>query len=214
METPSSFNMIGEYIAATVNSMSAESLVSLMGLNNKEASTIKKGLGTAQAQKTIGSYASRKITTTIPVSLWSQLNKTIQFKAPDLEQVQGFKSYLQSLELIGPNTKASLLDFSVGDFNVFHLLRNKMIKASLKYSLLDAGQTKNFASPADAILIMAVAGAPLPFPDFSTYKTKLLDSIGINDSLLDSISSKVSVKDIASKVIDSIDDDEFLNDLF
>lgn len=210
------FNLIGDYIAKTINSMSADSLVSLLGLSSKEASVLKKaGASSDPFQKQqIGSYAARKIKTNVPASLWSQINQTIVIKQPDLEDLKMFKAFLQMKGLIAETTTNSLLDMKLGEMNMFHQLRNKMIKSSLKYSLMDAGQAQKYKAPSDAILIMAVAGAPLEYPDFSTYKNELLDSIGVNDGFLASIKDKVSLKEIGTKIVDGIDDDEFLNGIF
>lgn len=210
------FNLIGDYIAKTINSMSADSLVSLLGLSSKEASLVKKQTsGSDSFQKTqIGTYASRKIKTNVPASLWSQINQTIVIKPPDLEDLKLFKSFLQMNKLVGATTTNSLLDIKAGEMNMFHQLRNKIIKSSLKYSLMDVGQAKTFKTPSDAILIMVVAGEPLDYPDFSTYKDKLLSSIGVNGTFIASIKDQVSLKQVGMKVVDAIDDDEFLNGIF
>lgn len=208
--------MIGEFVSNTINSMSADMLVSMLGLSSKDSKVLKSKYNpNSNTRPIVGSYASRKIKTEIPsLSVWQHINKTVILKENDLEQLIGFKSFLQLKGLVAPDTKTSILDLKPGEINMFHQIRNKIIKSTLKYSLLDKGDVSKFKTPSDGILIMSVAGGPVEFDNFTNYKNELLNSIGINDTFIDTIKDKVTLKEVASKMVDSIDDDEFLNGLF
>lgn len=208
------FNMIGEYLSETINSLSADTLTSIFGLDKAESKMTNKSSNSStlsQNRRLLNQVSTRRSSAQIPIDVWTSINKSYQVTAKDVESLSNFKHFLSEKALVNSSSKTSIFDLRSGEIKIFQHLRNRLLQGALKLNLQPDSEIKSFKTLADGIMIFAVAGGRVPYSDFDSYKHALLDEIGINDKLITTLSEKVNLKQISSKVLDQIDADELLN---
>ena len=214
--------MLADMVKDLVKEISADSLLSLLGLSSKDMKNDLKDISTkADPTKNLYSRSKSRVNglgpnpkfkSTMPVNVWEALSKKIDIAKDMLGEAVMIEMYLKEHSLV-PEKKliSPIYELSPGKKSAYDILKLRSVRS---YLALRTPETialikERGISQKDALALLAIAGG---FPENITtaadYITKFSKALEL-DSLVDKVKT-ISSADILSDLSQKMSDEDLL----